>query len=118
MLQRQQCRRREGSQEAGMSSHAASVGRIRLVTSCTSGWSVLRFAQCIVSAAENPMAEEDDYRLEVLIALRKIERLDKDEFSEEERGEAQEIYEQRRQEELEAEALAVRRQRDVIDRAE
>ena len=64
------------------------------------------------------MAEEDDYRLEVLIALRKIERLDKDEFSEEERGEAQEIYEQRRQEELEAEALAVRRQRDVIDRSE
>ena len=63
--------------------------------------------------SENPMAEEDDYRLEVLIALRKIERLDKDEFAEEERGEAQEIYETRRQEELEAEALAVRLNSDV-----
>ena len=63
--------------------------------------------------SENPMAEEDDYRLEVLIALRKIERLDKDEFAEEERGEAQEIYETRRQEELEAEALAVRVNSDV-----
>ncbi|XP_041377909.1 leucine-rich repeat-containing protein 23-like [Gigantopelta aegis] len=49
--------------------------------------------------SENPLAEEDDYRLEVLIALRKLERLDKDEFTEEERTEAEEIYEQRKQEE-------------------
>ena len=52
---------------------------------------------------ENPASDEDDYRLEVLIALRRIERLDKDEYNEDERQEAQEIYEQRRQEELQAE---------------
>ena len=49
---------------------------------------------------ENPIAEEDDYRLEVLIALRKIIRLDKDEYMEEEREEADALYEQRQQEEL------------------
>lgn len=49
------------------------------------------------------MAEEDDYRLEVLIALRKLERLDKDEYTEDERNEAEDIYEQRRQDELNAE---------------
>ncbi len=38
----------------------------------------------------------------MLIALRRIERLDKDEFSDEERQEAEEIYEQRRQEALQA----------------
>ena len=43
------------------------------------------------SPVENPMSEEDDYRLEVLISLRKIARLDKDEFSEEEREEAEQI---------------------------
>lgn len=52
---------------------------------------------------ENPVTEEDDYRLEVLIALRKIERLDKDEYTEEERNEAEEIYEQRLQDQLTAE---------------
>ncbi|XP_035697868.1 leucine-rich repeat-containing protein 23-like [Branchiostoma floridae] len=48
---------------------------------------------------ECPVTEEDDYRIEVLIALRRIERLDKDEYTEDERQEAEEIYEQRRQEE-------------------
>ncbi|XP_067658478.1 leucine-rich repeat-containing protein 23-like isoform X1 [Haliotis asinina] len=52
-----------------------------------------------LALGENPIAEEDDYRLEVLIALRSLERLDKDEYTEEERSEAEEIYEQRRQEE-------------------
>lgn len=52
------------------------------------------------SSSENPISEEDDYRLEVLISIRKISRLDKDEFSEEEREEAEQIFEQRRQEEL------------------
>ena len=52
--------------------------------------------------SENPASDEDDYRLEVLIALRKIERLDKDEYTDEERTEAQDVYEQRRQEEIDA----------------
>lgn len=43
--------------------------------------------------------------MEVLINLRRIERLDKDEFTEEERQEAEEIYEQRRAEQLAAEVL-------------
>ena len=37
------------------------------------------------------MSEVDDYRLEVLIALRKLERLDKDEFTEDERTDAEEV---------------------------
>ncbi|XP_071109148.1 leucine-rich repeat-containing protein 23-like isoform X1 [Haliotis cracherodii] len=53
-----------------------------------------------LALGENPIAEEDDYRLEVLISLRSLERLDKDEYTEEERSEAEEIHEQRRQEEL------------------
>jgi len=48
---------------------------------------------------ENPVSDEDDYRMEVLIALRRLERLDKEEYTDEERQEAEEIYEQRRQEE-------------------
>lgn len=55
---------------------------------------------------ENPAAEEEDYRLEVLITLRKLERLDKEEYNDEEREEAEQIYEQRRQEELAAEVGA------------
>lgn len=34
----------------------------------------------------------DDYRVEVCIALRKLERLDKDEFTEDERADAEEVY--------------------------
>ncbi len=50
---------------------------------------------------ETPLAENDDYRLEVLIAVRRLERLDKDQFSEEERTEAEEIFEQRRLKDIE-----------------
>ena len=39
----------------------------------------------------------------MIIALRRLERLDKDEYTEEERQEAQEQYEVRRQEALQAE---------------
>ena len=49
---------------------------------------------------ENPLAEEDDYRMELLINLRRLERLDKPEYTDDERQEAEEMYEQRRQEEL------------------
>ena len=37
------------------------------------------------------MSELDDYRLEVLIALRKLERLDKDTVTEDERADAEEV---------------------------
>ena len=40
---------------------------------------------------ENPVADEDDYRIEVLITLRRLERLDKDDYTEEERQEAEEV---------------------------
>ena len=39
----------------------------------------------------NPVADAEDYRVEVLIVIRRLERLDKDEFNEEERGEAEEV---------------------------
>ncbi len=54
---------------------------------------------------DNPISAEDDYRLEVLIALRRIERLDKDEYNDDERQEAEEIYEQRRADELTAQEV-------------
>ena len=44
--------------------------------------------------------------MESLIALRTLERLDKDEFTDEERHEAEEIYEQRKAAEAEAEAVS------------
>lgn len=52
---------------------------------------------CIPIHLENPCSEEDDYRQEALIALRRLERLDKDEFNEEEKTEAEEIAEQRKE---------------------
>jgi len=63
----------------------------------------LPFMRALV-LSECPVAEEDDYRLEVLIALRSLERLDKDEFTDEERTEAEEIYETRKAEAEAAEA--------------
>jgi hypothetical protein len=53
---------------------------------------------------DTPLTENQDYRLEVLIAIRRLERLDKDAYIDEERTEAEEIYEQRRKAE-EEEAL-------------
>ena len=40
---------------------------------------------------ENPLCEIDDYRIETCMTLRKLERLDKDEFSEDERADAEEV---------------------------
>ncbi|XP_063711158.1 leucine-rich repeat-containing protein 23-like isoform X1 [Symsagittifera roscoffensis] len=62
---------------------------------------VLPFLRAIVMA-ECPVSDEDDYRIEVLITLRRIERLDKDVYTDEERQEAEEIYEQRRLDEAAA----------------
>ena len=43
--------------------------------------------------SENPLSDEDDYRIEVLISLRRLERLDKDEYNDDERQEAEEVGE-------------------------
>ena len=53
------------------------------------------------------MAEEDDYRIEVLIALRKLERLDKEDYNEDERNEAEEIAETRKAEEQNFEVIII-----------
>jgi len=53
-----------------------------------------------VVLTDNPCMEEEGYRIEVLMILRKLERLDKEEYQAEERDEAEEMYEQRRQEEM------------------
>ena len=50
---------------------------------------------------DSPLTENGDYRLEVLISVRRLERLDKDEYLQEERSEAENIYEERRVKELE-----------------
>ena len=49
---------------------------------------------------ENAIAERDDYRLETLITLRRLERLDKDQYNDDERHEAEDVYNQRVQEEM------------------
>ena len=66
----------------------------------TSWWSTQSKLFIISICLDNPISGEDDYRLEMLIALRRLERLDKDEYNDDERQEAQEIYEQRRLEDL------------------
>ncbi len=40
---------------------------------------------------ECPLCELDEYRVEVLILLRGLERLDKDEYTEDERADAEEV---------------------------
>ena len=67
---------------------------------------ILKFNILIELFIDSPIAETDDYRLEVLIAVRRLERLDKEQYQEDERTEAEEIYEQRRQKELEDAATA------------
>ena len=44
-----------------------------------------------VCLTECPVSDEDDYRIEVLISLRRLERLDKDEYTDDERQEAEEV---------------------------
>ena len=44
-----------------------------------------------VYLTECPVSDEDDYRIEVLISLRRLERLDKDEYTDDERQEAEEV---------------------------
>ncbi len=44
-----------------------------------------------VVLGECPVSEGDDYRLEVLVSLPRLERLDKDPFTEDERADAEEV---------------------------
>ncbi len=41
--------------------------------------------------AESPVCEEEEYRVEVCLALRQLERIDKDKISEDERADAEEV---------------------------
>ena len=40
---------------------------------------------------ESPVSKEEEYRIEVIMNIRNLERLDKDMFTDEERQEAQEV---------------------------
>ena len=53
---------------------------------------LIPFKYIFVLSIGNPLVENSEYRVEVLIAVRRLERLDKDEFTEEERGEAEEVH--------------------------
>jgi len=44
---------------------------------------------------ENPISEDQDYRVEVLVAVQQLERLDKDDFNDDEKDEAARIREER-----------------------
>ncbi|KYO22316.1 hypothetical protein Y1Q_0002916 [Alligator mississippiensis] len=52
---------------------------------------------------DNPCADEGDYRLEILVLLSHLERLDKDFYEQEERMEAEELRQHRQEEEQEQE---------------
>ncbi|KAL8202780.1 UNVERIFIED_CONTAM: hypothetical protein K2H54_025244, partial [Gekko kuhli] len=52
---------------------------------------------------DNPCSDEGEYRLEVLVLLPRLERLDKDFFEEDERLDAEDVRQRRREEELELE---------------
>ncbi len=69
-----------------MSSHAESSLTYRYRCNCTL-WlhSLSRIVDCAVG-------EVDDYRVEVLVRLRKLEKLDKDQFTEDERADAEEVW--------------------------
>ena len=47
------------------------------------------------NAADNPISEDEDYRVEVLVAVEGLERLDKDKFTEDEHEEASRIRSER-----------------------
>jgi len=47
---------------------------------------------------DSPVSKEEEYRIEVIMNIRNLERLDKDIFTDEERQEAQELYRQREEE--------------------
>ena len=67
--------------------------------------SVLNSLECI-SLLENPLVEEQDYRIDVLVNVRKLIKLDKDPFDDEEVETAQDKYEAMMQEIRDAEKEA------------
>ncbi len=52
---------------------------------------------------DTPLVENGEYRLEVLISVRRLDRLDKDQYSEEDRTDAEEIANQRLQQQKQKE---------------
>ena len=54
---------------------------------------------------ECPMAEDDEYRLEVLIELPDLVRLDKDEFTEEDKVESQDLKKRKEEEAAQKEVI-------------
>ena len=55
---------------------------------------------CSGLTTENPISDDKDYRLEVLVAVQQLDKLDKDKFSDEDKEEAASIRKERREEEL------------------
>ena len=51
-------------------------------------------------STENPVSEDKDYRLEVLVAVQQLDRLDKEKFNDEDKEAAARIREERAEEEL------------------
>ncbi|XP_011409661.1 PREDICTED: leucine-rich repeat-containing protein 23-like [Amphimedon queenslandica] len=51
-----------------------------------------------LSLLDCPICDVEDYRIEVLVRLRKLERLDKDQYTDDERGDAEDIHSQRQAE--------------------
>ena len=64
---------------------------------------ILEALECI-NLMENPIVEENEYRVDVLVNVRKLNKLDKDIFEEDEIEMAQEKYEMKVQEEKDAAA--------------
>ena len=55
----------------------------------------LALVSCGELSIENPISEDQDYRVEVLVAVQQLERLDKDDFNDDEKDEAARIREER-----------------------
>lgn len=89
-----------------------SLQYINIRGNLISDYAEVKKLQCLpklraIVLLDTPLTENGDYRLEVLISVRRLERLDKDEYLQEERTEAEEIYEQRRLKEEEDVATAL-----------
>ena len=49
---------------------------------------------CACMLTDTPLSEMEDYRVEVCLMLRQLERLDKDTFTEDDRADAEEVSRQ------------------------
>ncbi|KAK3599139.1 hypothetical protein CHS0354_016402 [Potamilus streckersoni] len=80
----------------GFSEEIQSLQYINLRANNISAVSEVEKLACLpklraLTLLENAIAEEDEYRIDVIIVLPKLERLDKDEFTEDERNESKEL---------------------------